>query len=85
MNKTTAARITVPTSSVDTKMIAPRSFAGVGGVIPTVRINACETARNGFFMGSRRLDRSQLVLVQAATIEDSDLEFFAKAALFCPE
>ena len=47
---TSIARTTIPTSRVDTKMSAPRSFAGVGGVIPTVRINACEIARSGFFM-----------------------------------
>ena len=50
MKNTNTAKTTIPTSRVDTKMSAPRSFAGVGGVIPTVRMNACEIARNGFFM-----------------------------------
>ena len=79
--KKTTARTTIPTSKVDTNMSAPRSFAGVGGVIPTVRMNACEIARSGFFMVFASLDLSQIDVVQAATIEEQGVEFFAKTTL----
>jgi hypothetical protein len=78
ITKTAPASRSMPPSITETKMTAARSFSGVGGVIPTVKMNAVAIALNGF-----PTPTPFRLLLQKTRIWGANTAVLAKCAFVC--